>query len=87
MDAINSHARFDDFDIDARSQWVGKAKNQRCLLSASNKALSIKLATTVDHCLRDLAFANVTLPLQTFIWLDHLDISLFPILIIIKTLR
>ena len=26
MDAIYAHARFDDLDLDARSQWVGKGK-------------------------------------------------------------
>ena len=39
-----------------------KAKpNQRCMLSASKPAISIKLATTVGHFLRelDLDFANV----------------------------
>ena len=38
-----------------------KATNQRCLLSATKKAISIKLATTVGHFLCDLDhhFANV----------------------------
>ena len=26
MDAQNAHARLDDLDLDAKSQWVGKAK-------------------------------------------------------------
>ena len=26
MDAIYAHARFDDLNLDARSQWVGKGK-------------------------------------------------------------
>ena len=26
MDAIYAHARFDDLDFNARSQWVGKGK-------------------------------------------------------------
>ena len=26
MDALYAHARFDDIDLDARSQWVGKGK-------------------------------------------------------------
>ena len=24
---MDAHARFDDLDLDARSQWVGKGKN------------------------------------------------------------
>ena len=38
-----------------------KAKNQRLMLSATKQAISIKLATTVGHFLRDvdLDFANV----------------------------
>ena len=27
MHGLNAHARFNDFDLDARSQWVGKCKN------------------------------------------------------------
>ena len=56
-------ARFDDFDLDALSQWDGKPKYQRCMLSATKRAISIKLATTVGHILRDLDldFANVSM--------------------------
>ena len=37
-----------------------KAKQiQRCMLSATKQAISIKLASTVGHCLHDLDFANV----------------------------
>ena len=37
-----------------------KAKNQRCMLSVTKQAIiSITLATTLGHSLRDLAFANV----------------------------
>ena len=36
-----------------------KAKNQRCMLSATKQAISIKLSTTVKPVLRDLDFANV----------------------------
>ena len=44
-----------------------KAKNHPCMLSATNQAISIKLATTVSHfCL------TLTLTLQTFILLIHL---------------
>ena len=64
MDALYAHARFDD--LNARSQWVGKGKN-----SASKQAISIKLATTVGHFLRDLDldFANVYMacPSSSFI--------------------
>ena len=61
MGARHAHARFDDLDLDARSQWVGKGKtNQRWMLSATTQAISIKLARTVSHFyLRDLDFANV----------------------------
>ena len=36
------------------------------MLSATKQAISIKIATTVGHFVRDLDFANV------YIWLDHL---------------
>ena len=51
---------FDDRGLDARSQWIGKGKHQRCMLSATKQAISIKLATTVGPFLRglDLDFAN-----------------------------
>ena len=67
MDAIYTRARFDDLDLNARSQWVGKGKNQQRMLSlsATKQAISMKRARTVAHL-------YVTLPLQTFIWLDHL---------------
>ena len=45
-------ARFDDLDLDARSQQRQK-KNQRWMLSATKQAINIELATTVDHFLRD----------------------------------
>ena len=48
MDTLYAHARFDDLDLDARLLWVGKGKTyQRCMLSATKQAISIKLATTV----------------------------------------
>ena len=66
MDALYAHARFDDLDLAAMSPWVGKIKNnQRCMLSATMQAISIKLARTVGHF-------YVTLTFQTFIWLDQL---------------
>ena len=34
----------------------GKAKNQLCMLSATEQTISIKLATRVGHFLRDLDF-------------------------------
>ena len=55
MNAIYSHPRFDDLDLDARSQWVGKGKHQRCMLSATEQAIIINLATTVGHFLMTLA--------------------------------
>ena len=68
MDAIYARARFSDLDLDARSQWVGKAKKSvlHALSSkASNNWISIKLATKVGlvfyYFLRDLDrdFPNV----------------------------
>ena len=65
MDAIYAHDHFNDLDLEARSQWVSKGKNQCCMFSASKQAISIKLATTVGHF-------YVTLTLQTYLWLGHL---------------
>ena len=47
---------------------LAKAKNERCMLSATKQAISIKLATTVGHFLRDfdLDFANVYMACPTF---------------------
>ena len=50
-----------------------KAKNQRCMLSETKQAISIKLATTVDlffkYILHDLDFANVYMASPTcFFW-------------------
>ena len=47
LEAIRAHARFNELDLDAKSQWVGKGKNQRCMLLATKQAISIKLATKV----------------------------------------
>ena len=47
MDAIYGHARFGDLNLDVWSQWPAKARNQRCMLSATKQAINIKLATTV----------------------------------------
>ena len=52
MYAIYALARFDDLDLDARSQWVGTGKQiSHCMLSALTKqaVTSIKVATTVGH--------------------------------------
>ena len=36
MDALHGHALLDDLDLAAKSQWVGKGKNnQRCMLPTS----------------------------------------------------
>ena len=66
--------RFDDLDLDARSQWVGKGKTKSALnaILAPKQAISIKLTTMVG---RDF---YVTLTLPTFIWPDQL-IFLLPI--------
>ena len=64
MDALYAHLLLDDLDLDARSQWVGKTKIQRCTLSATKQAISI-LAATVGH-------VYVTSTLQTCAWLDRL---------------
>ena len=42
-----------------RHSGSGKAKSQRCMLSATKQARSIKLATTLWHLLYNLAIANV----------------------------
>ena len=71
MHVIYVHARFDDLDLDARSQWVGKGEQiQRRIISTTKEAIRIKLVTTVGHFVLDM-----TLDLKTFIWLDHLVIS------------
>ena len=57
---------FVDLDLDARSQWVGKATNQhRIMIWITKQAKSIKLGTTVGHF-------YVTLTLKMFIWPDQL---------------
>ena len=44
------------------SQWVGKGKKiSSWISSATKQAISIKLATTVGHFLRDLDFKNVAM--------------------------
>ena len=48
------------FNLDARSEWVIKGKNnQRLILWATKQAVSIHLVTTVGHFLHDLNFENV----------------------------
>ena len=48
------NTRFNDLDLDVRSQCVGKGKHRPRMLSATKRAISIKLATTVGHFVRDL---------------------------------
>ena len=61
------HLIFDDLDLDAKSQWVGKGKTISVELSRQlSKQYPTKLATTVCHL-----FLYVTLTLKTFIWHDH----------------
>ena len=64
MPYISAHARFDDRDLDSRSQFVGKGKIS---VWTTKQAISIALATTVG-----LFYATLTLTLQTFIWLVQL---------------
>ena len=63
MNALYDYVRFDDLDLDSRSQCVGKGKNnQGCMLSAMKQAISIKLTTMVGHFFKrdfDRDFANV----------------------------
>ena len=59
MHVIYAGIRVDDLDLDARSHWVDKGKNQRWIISTTKQAISIKLATTVGHFLRDIDFENV----------------------------
>ena len=60
MDVIYAHVCCDDLDLDARSQRVGKSQIISVACKATKQAISIKLATTVSHFLRDLDhdFAN-----------------------------
>ena len=59
---FNTHDRFDDLDLDAKSQRVGKGKtNQRCMLSATKQAINMKLAIKVGHVFNVI----LTLTLQT----------------------
>ena len=44
---------------------LSKAKSQCCMPTANKQAISIELATTVGHFLRDLYFANVYMAWQT----------------------
>ena len=63
MDAIYALARFDDLDLEARSQCVRRAtKSALHALGNYKQAIGIKLAKTVGHF-----FATLTLTLQTFI--------------------
>ena len=49
MHGIYAHARAHDLDLDARSQWVDNAQKQRSIISTTEQAISVKLATTVGH--------------------------------------
>ena len=70
MDAIYAH--FNDLDVDARSQWVGKGKeNQSWMLSATKQATSIKLATMVGHFLSDLDFANTYMTWPSWVFFSN----------------
>ena len=66
--------RFDQIDLDARSQWVGKI-NQRWMLSATKRAVNITFATTIGHFVRDLDFAKHIKQVYGF---THLFFCFFP---------
>ena len=51
MDPLYDNVRFDDIDVDARPQWVGKDK-QIASATKQQQAISIKLATIVGHFFR-----------------------------------
>ena len=74
MDSLYAHVHFDDLDLDARSQWVGKGAKISALhaLGSYEQAVSLKLATTVGHF-----DVTLTLTLQPCIRLVHL--VFFPI--------
>ena len=60
LHGIYVHARFDDLDLHARLQGVGKGKkNQRRLISITKQTISIKLGSTVGQFVCDLDFENV----------------------------
>ena len=68
MHGIYAHSRFDDLDLNAR---VGKAKLMYDIFRQRiEQGIRIKLDTTVGHF-------YATLTLQSFIWLDHIVLSLF----------
>ena len=62
------YAHFDDLDLDARSQWVGKCKQSALNYLPTKQAItiSITLATTVGHFVLNLHFENI------YIWHDNL---------------
>ena len=59
MHGMYVHARVDDLDRDARSQWIGEGNKSALNYSTTEQAITMKLASTVGHVLRDLDFANV----------------------------
>ena len=67
MAYIYAHARFDDLDLDGSSQWIGRKKNQRWIISKTKQVMSITLATTVGQY-----FFHMTWASKIFIWLDQL---------------
>ena len=59
--AYNAHARFDDLDFYARSQWVGRGNLRRSPQLSKVGQMSITLAATSKiyiFFLRDLDFEN-----------------------------
>ena len=59
VDSIYAHDRFDDLDLDARSDWVGKGK--KSTLHYLNNKISNKHYTCYNDrpCLGDLDFENL----------------------------
>ena len=53
-----------------------KATNQRCMLSETKQAISMKLATTVGYVLHDLDFANVYIYALTILFFSFRPTSI-----------
>ena len=73
-----AHAHFNDLDLDARSQWVGREKNQCWIISTTNmhrryhtREIDVKPDKRKLICIKH-AIVYMTSTLKTFMWLDHL---------------
>ena len=78
MNVLSAHARFDDLDLDARSQWVSKGKVSALHDIGNQASNKHKLATTVDHFLRELS--NVYIACPTFFIFCQAFFSVFSML-------